>query len=205
MTPLIIPKTGDWRHRFEFFGPDGVTPEDISLTTPAVVLRQQAGAGVASLALGDGLTLGGPTNSFDVSRTIAQMAGWAAGPWVIDGGLTWPDGYVDAAFSMLANVRAFGAPADGGVTQVLRQADGTRIIRVSSGPPGPLAAGSTGFTHTQSSASADWTVSHNLGFRPIVAVLTPGGVEVEADVVHTSVNQLHVYLAAPATGSVRCN
>lgn len=62
------------------------------------------------------------------------------------------------------------------------------------------------FVHTQSSASALWTVNHNLGDRPAaVAVLTAGGVEMDADVRHVSVNQLTVGFASAITGSVLIN
>lgn len=58
--------------------------------------------------------------------------------------------------------------------------------------------------HTQGSALATWTVNHNLGRRPVVAVHSVGGVEVEAAVLHLSANQLQVMFAAPYAGSVRC-
>lgn len=202
--PLNVPQTGDWRHRFEFFGPDGVTPEDISTAIPSLVLRRQIGAETVTLTTDEGLIVGGLDNAFDVAVDKSSVALWQPGLWVGDIGLVWPDGYDDAAASIAIMVTATGG-ADNGVTQVLRRADGTRIVRVSSGPPGVAGTPGGSFTHTQSSPSVDWTVNHNLGFRPTVAVLTTGGVEVEAHVVHTSTTQLHVYLAAPATGSVRCN
>ena len=59
------------------------------------------------------------------------------------------------------------------------------------------------YEHVQSTASAVWTVNHNLGRRPAaVAVLSPGGVEVNAAVTHVSVNQLIVTFSAPAVGTV---
>ena len=61
------------------------------------------------------------------------------------------------------------------------------------------------YLHTQSSASDTWTVNHNLGYRPVVSVRSPGGVEVEATVTHTSVNQCVVTFAAPYTGTVFCS
>lgn len=62
----------------------------------------------------------------------------------------------------------------------------------------------TEYEHTQSSPSASWTVNHNLGRRPAsVAVLSVGGVEVNAAVTHISINQLIVEFAAPQVGSVR--
>lgn len=70
------------------------------------------------------------------------------------------------------------------------------------GPPGP--AGQPAYIHTQASASAEWVVNHNLGVRPLIVVLSPGGVEVEAHPIHMSTNQVRIHFAAPATGSVRC-
>lgn len=62
------------------------------------------------------------------------------------------------------------------------------------------------FVHVQSSASTLWTVNHNLGDRPAaVSVLTTGGVEMDADVRHISVNQLTVGFASALTGSVLIN
>jgi hypothetical protein len=57
------------------------------------------------------------------------------------------------------------------------------------------------FEFTQGSASAQWIVNHNLGRRPAaVTVLNPGGLEVIAEVVHSSLNQLIIALATPSTG-----
>lgn len=70
-----------------------------------------------------------------------------------------------------------------------------------AGPPGP--AGAT-YLHAQPFASADWIVNHNLGVRPSATVLSPGGVEVEAGVVHVSTNQLRVIFHTPQSGSCRC-
>lgn len=69
------------------------------------------------------------------------------------------------------------------------------------------AAGSPGasYVHTQSVASTTWTINHNLGFRPSIELLTVGGVEFQADVVHVSENQALVYLVVATAGSARCN
>ena len=69
------------------------------------------------------------------------------------------------------------------------------------GPPGP--AGES-YDHVQSSPSAEWVVNHNLGVRPAVSVLSPGGVEVLASITHASTNQLRIYFAQPQTGSAHC-
>lgn len=81
-------------------------------------------------------------------------------------------------------------------------ADGTSY-RVNPGSMGG-GGGGANYLHTQASSSASWTVNHNLGYRPAVSVRSPGGVEVEAEVTHTSVNQCVVTFAAPYTGSVFC-
>jgi len=66
---------------------------------------------------------------------------------------------------------------------------------------GPTGAGGNRYVHDQTAPAALWTVNHNLGARPAaVTVLSPGGAEVNADVVHTSFNQLHVLFAARAAG-----
>lgn len=59
------------------------------------------------------------------------------------------------------------------------------------------------FTHSQVSAATLWTINHNLGFRPTVAILDSGGNEIEADVVHTGPNQLVIHFAIPVAGVAR--
>lgn len=82
-------------------------------------------------------------------------------------------------------------------------APGVVVDLVATGPPGPSGGGSSAYVHTQGSSSATWTISHNLGYLPDVAVFTVGGVEVVASVVHTSVNVTVVSFAAPMAGSAR--
>ena len=62
---------------------------------------------------------------------------------------------------------------------------------------------STVYTHAQVVAAAIWTINHNLGLRPAVSILDSGGNEVEADVVHTSANQLLIRFAIPISGLAR--
>lgn len=64
------------------------------------------------------------------------------------------------------------------------------------GPPGGIAA-----RFVQVSPDALWTVNHNLGFRPQVTVLSPGGLEIEAAIQHISVNQFTVSFNIPQAGS----
>ena len=70
------------------------------------------------------------------------------------------------------------------------------------GPKGePGSSGDITFDHTQSSASATWTINHNLGFKPDVEVRNSGGQVVMAEVLHVSVNQTLIYFSSPTTGS----
>lgn len=62
--------------------------------------------------------------------------------------------------------------------------------------------GSTIFTQ-EFPVSAQWLVNHNLGHLPAsVTLLSPGGVEIEANIVHTSDNQFVVDLSPPTAGQV---
>jgi hypothetical protein len=80
---------------------------------------------------------------------------------------------------------------------------------VQEGPPGPQGpqgpAGTSGPTHvhTQSVASATWTVNHNLGFNPLVQVKTPDGRVPVVEEDHTSNNQTILRMATPITGTAR--
>lgn len=69
------------------------------------------------------------------------------------------------------------------------------------GPSGNLSTAS--YTHTQSSASTTWTINHNLDYRPNVSVLSVGGVEMEATVLHTNANQTVITFNAATAGTAR--
>ncbi len=86
----------------------------------------------------------------------------------------------------------------------LRGPPGTTGPKGERGVRGYSGAGETPIYERTCEASATWTVNHNLGRRPSVSLVTPGGAEFDAEVVHVSENQLVVYLAAPAAGCVRC-
>ena len=70
------------------------------------------------------------------------------------------------------------------------------------GPPG--AAGAAGYNHTQASASATWTIAHNLGFRPSVQVRNSAGQVIVAAVEDVSVNVVQVSLTSALAGTARC-
>lgn len=52
-------------------------------------------------------------------------------------------------------------------------------------------------------SSATWIVNHNLGREPFISVLTVGGVEMVADIQHTSINQSIVYFSSAQSGRIR--
>jgi hypothetical protein len=93
-------------------------------------------------------------------------------------------------------------------TYVSIKSSGSRVKAFFIGRQGPRgadgAAGGQQFTHTQSQASAEWIVNHNLGRRPGAEILTVGGMVMDAEVVHISVNQLRVYFKTAMAGSVIC-
>jgi hypothetical protein len=69
------------------------------------------------------------------------------------------------------------------------------------GPPG--GGGGSAFTFTQASPATTWTINHNLGYRPVVELFSAGGVEMIAEVVHTTVNQVVVSFVVATAGSAR--
>src|SRR5438045_3249517 len=62
---------------------------------------------------------------------------------------------------------------------------GPRGEKGEEGDPGTPGASAV-FEFRQTTAALTWIVNHNFGFRPNVAVLSPGGREMLAEVQHTS-------------------
>ena len=59
----------------------------------------------------------------------------------------------------------------------------------------------TSFTFTQSSSSAEWTIAHNLGYRPGgVSIVDSAENVVFGDIVHSSDNQLVINFSSAFTG-----
>lgn len=70
-------------------------------------------------------------------------------------------------------------------------------------PAAPSAASTMGFRHDQTSASAVWTIHHNLGRFPSSVTLHASGLVSDYDefvVQHLSVNTLRVSMDAPTAG-----
>ena len=70
------------------------------------------------------------------------------------------------------------------------------------GTPGPPGA-TPGATYIFGSAATTWTINHNLGYKPVISCYTVGGIEVVADIVHTSDNQAIVYFSTATAGAAR--
>lgn len=71
-----------------------------------------------------------------------------------------------------------------------------------------LAAGMVGsvasYIFTQVAPSEQWTINHNLGFRPIVMLLNSGGMEIDGEIVHLSENVVTASFGVPVAGMARC-
>ena len=101
------------------------------------------------------------------------------------------------------------------ISVTITQADGPNVIIQAppvvqvlastvgiQGPPGSNGSPGARYVHTQASALTVWTVPHNLGFRPVVAVFTTGGVEVlGGEVLHLSLNTLTITFDVAFAGS----
>lgn len=64
--------------------------------------------------------------------------------------------------------------------------------------------GASRFSHTQVSASAAWTINHNLGYYPAVQTRTTGHVVFQAKITHTSTNTAIIELTTPLAGYAEC-
>jgi Major tropism determinant N-terminal domain len=82
---------------------------------------------------------------------------------------------------------------------------GNGVQRWTDLPYWGASVGGSAFSQSFTTPSLNWTVNHNLGFRPAVTVLSPGGAEVWAEVIHASVNQALVYFDAPYAGVAICS
>lgn len=76
----------------------------------------------------------------------------------------------------------------------------TSLVVGLPGPPGAPGSSGPPYEHTQSSPSAEWIVNHNYGYNPTVAILNSAGQEIEATVIHMSLNQTRVFFNQPITG-----
>lgn len=78
-----------------------------------------------------------------------------------------------------------------------------RAIQNAAPAPNPQPQPGSAYVHTQSTPSTEWIINHNLGFRPAVELLTVGGMEFDAEVVHITANQTRVRNTIPMAGTAR--
>ena len=68
------------------------------------------------------------------------------------------------------------------------------------GPAGQFSPGDVAYTHTQSVASATWTINHSLGFNPTAVVLDSAGTNCEGSFSYPTVNQMVITFNSAFTG-----
>jgi hypothetical protein len=214
---LAIERWGTFRLACIWKQKDG-TPVDLTGCTATLTVWRQAGDTVPLLDVPG--TVDGPAGRIEFARSLAQVAAITAKSGIHAIRVSHPNGDVSALLSgpvdflqpgQSAPRRAAGAyyPAGatgGGAQVVVVSAAEVQVVAVGMQGPAGVSGSSSGasYTHSQSSASASWTVAHNLGFRPVVAVYTTGGVEMEADVRHQSANVLTINFASAQSGYARC-
>lgn len=76
--------------------------------------------------------------------------------------------------------------------------DGTAGAAGPAGPPGSPA--NANYTHTQNAVSADWTITHSLGFQPNVSAFDSGGSQVEGEVERVDNNNLVLHFTSAFAG-----
>ena len=76
-----------------------------------------------------------------------------------------------------------------------------QVNREGTTAGGTLLGATAPYVYVQVTQAAEWVVNHNLGYRPLIDVLSPGGVVVDAEVRHISTNQANIYFSSGATGS----
>lgn len=148
-----------------------------------------------NLLYGDAVTVGGVAYSVRETRRLDDGAFVEVALMKLAPDAVAPGGN-PAGFGLgdLADVE-LATPTTGEVLQY----DGTRWV---DAPPGSVG---TTYVHNQATPATVWTINHNLGYRPAVELFDAGGNEFDADIVHTSVNQVVVHLNIAATGTARLN
>lgn len=109
----------------------------------------------------------------------------------IDGRTYWQYGYQ----SLIPNDgKTYGLQGIGDDSRI------AKLVEVEGGG----GSGST-YIHTQGEASATWTIEHNLGKYPSVAVVDSAGTKVETEVYYNSPNILTVSMKSAFKGKAYLN
>ena len=69
------------------------------------------------------------------------------------------------------------------------------------GPQGPKGDSGGFYVHTQGVPSAEWTISHNLGYNPAISIVDSAGNTVEGSYVYNSTNQLTATFSGSFSGT----
>lgn len=73
------------------------------------------------------------------------------------------------------------------------------------GPQGPQGTSGGIYTHNQSSASATWTIAHNLGYPPAITTVDSADTQMFGDLQYLDLNNAQVDFATPRTGYAYCS
>lgn len=84
--------------------------------------------------------------------------------------------------------------------QALRPSQPLAVLIGPPGPTGPSGSEGQPYEHVQSNPQTEWIVNHNRGFKPLITILSIGGIEIEAEVVHSTLNQARVYFNTATAG-----
>lgn len=103
----------------------------------------------------------------------------------------------------VASVGLQGAAGSNGPQGV----QGIQGIQGPTGPQGPQGTGAshTTFTHNQNSASATWTITHNLNCFPSVMVVDSAGSVVYGNIEYLDANSLRLTFVASFGGKAYLN
>lgn len=171
-----------------------------TLASPIITPAETVAPHSVAVALVNGalsVTLPCDDDSLLPTRWLLRYDTALGRPWVKAFDLAYGDGSpVDLASLLVAGT----TPIPTTTAQSLYDALDVRIDALEAGG----GSGGASYTHIQSSAASTWTVNHNLGVYPIVAVLSSGGANVSAGITHTSLNQILVSVAPATTGRVIC-
>jgi len=80
---------------------------------------------------------------------------------------------------------------------------GPQGIRGLQGEPGPAGPASAFFVYNQATAASEWTINHNLGFKPSVQAFDTGSQQIEGLVTHLSINTTAIVFVVPVAGFAR--
>lgn len=85
-------------------------------------------------------------------------------------------------------------------TVVTATATGPQGAQGVAGPVGPASAF---FIYDQATAASEWTINHNLGFKPSVQAFDTGSQQIEGLVTHLSINTTAIVFVVPVAGFAR--